>query len=43
MVRNDIREEWEIFSERERDDGVGENGIYVMEIKSKDSNTVQPN
>ena len=32
-----------IFRERERDDGVGENGIYVMEIKSKDSNTVQPN
>ena len=41
MVRNVIREEWEVFSER--DDDVGENKTYPMEINLKDSNPVQLN
>ena len=41
MVRNAIREEWEVFSER--DDDIGENRTYPMEINLKDSNLVQFN
>ena len=41
MVRNVIREEWEVFSERDYD--VGENKTYPMEINLKDSNPVQLN
>ena len=41
MVRNIIREEWEVFSER--DDNVGENRTYPMEINLKDSKPVQLN
>ena len=41
MVRNFIREQWEIFSER--DDDVAENSTYPMEINLKDSNPVQLN
>ena len=40
-VRNVIREEWEVFSER--DDNLGENRTYPMEINLKDSNPVQLN
>ena len=44
MVRNVVREEWEVFSERERDgDDVGENRTYPMKINLKDSNPVQVN
>ena len=32
-----------IFRERERDDNLGENRIYPMEINLKDSNSVQLN
>ena len=39
MVRNVIGEEWEVFPER--DDDVGENKTYPMEINLKDSNPVQ--
>ena len=41
MVRTVIREEWKLFSER--DDNVGENRTYQMEINLKDSNPVQLN
>ena len=41
MVRTVIREEWKLFSER--DDNVGENRTYPMEINLKDSNPVQLN
>ena len=40
-VRNVIREEWEVFSER--DDNLGENRTYPMEINLQDSNPVQLN
>ena len=44
MVRNVVREEWEVFSERERDDDdVGENRTYPMKINLKDNNPVQVN
>ena len=43
VVRNVIREEWEVFSKRERDDGVGDNRTYPMEANLKDSNPVQLN
>ena len=39
MVRNAIRQEWEVFSER--DDDVGENSTYPMEINLKGSKQVQ--
>ena len=41
MLRNVIREEWEVFSER--DDDVGEERTYPMEINLKDNNPVQLN
>ena len=41
MVRNVIREGWEVLSER--NDDVGENRTYPMEINLKDSNPVQLN
>ena len=41
MLRNVMREEWEVFSER--DDDVGKNRTYPMEINLKDSNPVQLN
>ena len=41
MVRNVIKEEWEVFPER--DDDVGVNRTYPMEINLKDSNPVQLN
>ena len=41
MVRNIIREEWEVFSKK--DDDAGENKIYPTEINLKDSNPVQLN
>ena len=41
MMRNVIREEWEVFSER--DDDVGENKTYPMEINLKDNKPVQLN
>ena len=41
MVRNVIREEWEVFSER--DDYVRENRIYPIEINLEDSNPAQLN
>ena len=41
MVRNVIKEEWEVF--QERDDNVGVNRTYPMEINLKDSNPVQLN
>ena len=43
VVRNVIREEWEVFSKRERDKDVGENRTYPMEANLKDSNPVQLN
>ena len=52
-MRNVIREEWEVLSEREieiererereRDDDVGENRTYPTEINLKDNNPVQLN
>ena len=41
MVRNVIREEWEVFSDRY--DNVVENRTYPMEINLKDNNPVQLN
>ena len=41
MMRNVIREEWEVFSER--DDDVEENKTYPMEINLKDNKPVQLN
>ena len=41
IVRNVIREKWEVSSEREYD--VGENRTYLMEINLKGSNLVQLN
>ena len=40
-VRNVIREKWEVFLEKDDDDG--ENRTYPMEINLKDSNPVQLN
>ena len=40
-MRNVIREEWEVFSER--DDDVGESRTYPMKINLKDNNPVQLN
>ena len=46
-MRNVVREEWEVLSEREieieRDDDVGENRTYPTEINLKDNNPVQLN
>ena len=38
MVRNVIRKEWEVF-QRERNDDVGENRTYLMEINLQPSAT----